>query len=149
MNTRCISAILAAIFLAVGLPSVANAAFYDGTDTLISGHTSFSSSSAQLYGYIDYAVYAPGYFPGFDSFPDKFFYCYQIFDSSMSSNIARFIVGLDSDVVAYSPGDFVFSTGDVTTLSEIVSPATVVFLFNNRAPITANHHSSVLFYAGD
>ena len=150
MNIRLISAILAAIFLATGLPSAVNAAFYDGTDTLISGQASFFSAPSQLYGYVDYAVYSPGYFAGSDSFPaGKYAYCYQIFDSSTSSAIGRFTVNLDSGVTAYSPGDFVFSTGGITTLSETVSPTTIVFLFNNRAPITANHHSSVLFYAGD
>jgi hypothetical protein len=147
MNNRCLSAILAAIFLAAGLPSVANAAFYDGTDTLISGRASFSNSSSQLYGYVDYAVYSPGDFIGSDSFPDKFFYCYQIFGSSTSSNIGRFIVNLDSDVTAYSPDYFIFSADDIKPNYATIQQNDVVYMFNGR--ITANHNSYVLFFAGD
>jgi hypothetical protein len=147
MNTRCLSAILAAIFLAAGLPSVADAAFYDYTDTLISGRVSFSSSSSQLYGYVDYAVYSPGYFPGSDSFPDKFFYCYQIFDSSESSSIARLIVSLDSDITAYSPDFFLFSADDIKPIYTTIQQNDVVYAFNGR--ITADHNSYVLFFAAD
>jgi hypothetical protein len=147
MNTRCLSAILAVIFLAAGLPSAANAAFYNGTDTLISGQASFSNSSSQLYGYADYAVYSPGYFPWSDSFPDQFFYCYQIFNSSESSNIARFIVDLDSDVTAYSPNYFISSEDDIQPNYASIQQNDVVYMFNGR--ITANHNSYVLFFAGD
>jgi hypothetical protein len=147
MNTRCLSAILAAISLAAGLPSVADAAFYYGTDPLTSGRASFSSSSSQLYGYVDYAVYSPGYFPWSDSFPEQFFYCYQIFDSSASSSIARFIVNLDSDVTAYSPDYFIFSADDVKPIYATIQLNDVVYTFNSR--ITADHNSYVLFFAGD
>ena len=149
MNTRCLSAILTAIFLAAGLPSAVNAAFYDGTNTLISGQAPFFSSSSQLYGYVDYAVYSPGDFTGSDSFPDKFFYCYQIFDSPTSSNIGRFTINLDSGETAYSPGDFVFSEGDISPLTEFISPTSVSYLFNSSYRVTPNHNSSVLFFAAD
>ena len=86
MNTRCISAISAAIFLAAGLPSVANAAFYDGTDTLISGQASFSSSSSQTLWLRRLRRLFARLISRFRLFPaDKFFYCYQIFNSSDSS----------------------------------------------------------------
>jgi len=147
MNTRCLSAILAVIFLAAGLPSVANAAFYFGTDPLISGQASFSNPSSQLYGYVDYAVYSPGYFPWSDSFPDQFFYCYQIFNSSASSNIARFIVDLDSDITAYSPDFFLFSEDDIQPNYAAIQQNDVIYMFNGR--ITANHNSYVLFFACD
>jgi len=140
---------LAAIFLAAGLPSVANAAFYDGTNTLISGHASFFNSSSQLYGYVDYAVYSPGDFTGSDSFPDEFFYCYQIFDSPTSSNIGRFTVNLDPGETAYFADSFVFSEGDIGPITEFISPTTVTYLFNSSYRITANHNSSVLFFAAD
>ena len=149
MNTRCLSVILAAIFLAAGLPSVANAAFYDGTNTLTSGQAFFFNSSSQLYGYVDYAVYSPSDFTGSDSFADKFFYCYQIFNSSTSSNIGRFTVNLDSDETAYFSDHFVFSEGDIDPLTEFISPTTVAYLFNSSYCITANHNSSVLFFAAD
>jgi hypothetical protein len=147
MNIRCISAILAAIFFAAGLPSVADAAFYDYTDTLISGQSLFFSDSSQLYGYVDYAVYSPGYFAGSDSFPDQFVYCYQIFNSSDSSNIARFIVGLDSDVTAYSPDYFLFSADDIRPNYAILQQNDVVYSFNGR--ITAGQNSYVLFFTSD
>ena len=147
MNTRCLSAILAVIFLAAGLPSGANAAFYYGTDPLISGQASFSNPSSQLYGYVDYAVYSPGYFIWSDSFPDQFFYCYQIFNSSASSNIARFIVDLDSDVTAYSPDYFIFSEDDIKPNYATIQQNDVVYMFNGR--ITANRNSYVLFFACD
>jgi hypothetical protein len=147
MNTRCLSAILAAIFLAAGLPSAANAAFYTGTDTLISGQAPFFSDSSQLYGYVDYAVYSPGNFTGSASFPDKFFYCYQIFNSPTSSNIARFIVNLDSDVIAYSPDYFIFSEDDIQPNYASIQQNDVVYMFNGR--ITADHNSYVLFFASD
>jgi len=149
MNTRCLSAILAAIFLAAGLPSVANAAFYDGTDTLISGQASFFNSSSQLYGYVDYAVYSPGDFIYSDSFPDKFFYCYQIFNDPTSSSIGRFTVNLDSGETAYSTDDFVFSEGDINPLTIFSGPTTVAYLFNSSYRIPANRNSSVLFFAAD
>ena len=146
MNTRCLSAILAAIFLAAGLPSAADAAFYDYTDTLISGQASFFSDSSQLYGYVDYAVYSPGYFTGSASFPDQFFYCYQIFNSTESSNIARFIVGLDSDVTAYSPDYYLVSADDIKPNYAKLQENDVVYSFSR---ITANHNSYVLFFAAD
>ena len=146
MNTRCLSAILAAIFLAVGLPSAADAAFYDYTDTLISGRSSFSSSPSQLYGYVDYAVYSSDYFNGYDSFPDQFVYCYQIFNSTESSNIARFIVGLDSDVTAYSPDYYLVSADDIKPNYAILQENDVVYSFSR---ITADHNSYVLFFASD
>lgn len=149
MNTRCLSAILAVIFLAAGLPSGANAAFYYGTDPLISGQASFSNSSSHLYGYVDYAVYSPGYFPWSDSFPDKFFYCYQIFNSPESSNIGRFTVNLDAGETAYYTDCFVFSADDINPLTELISPTTVTYLFSSSCRITANHNSSVLFFAAD
>jgi hypothetical protein len=147
MNTRCLSAILAAICLAAGLPSAADAAFYTGTDTLISGQASFSSSSARLYGYVDYAVYSPGDFTGSDSFPDKFFYCYQIFNSPTSSNIARFIVNLNPDVTAYSPDSFIFSADDIKPNYASIQQNDAVYMFNSR--IAANNNSYVLFFASD
>jgi hypothetical protein len=149
MNIRCISAISAAIFLAAGLPSVADAAFYDGTEPVDSGRAFFPSSSSQLYGYVDYAVYSPGYFAGSDSFPDKFFYCYQIFNSSGSSSIGRFTVTLDTGETAYSPDYFVFSEGDISPLTVFSSPTTVAYLFSSTCRIPANHNSSVLFFAAD
>jgi hypothetical protein len=154
MNTRCLSAILATVFLAAGLSLAADAAFYDGTDFLIAGHSPrFDNLSSQLFGYVDYAVYSPGSFTGSASFPaGKFAYCYQIFNSTTSSNIGRFTVNLDSGVTADSPNFFVFSTGDISPVSEPNSPTAVIYQFGSRAPqpiFTANHNSSVLFYAGD
>ena len=151
MNTRCLSAILAAIFLAAGLPSVANAAFYDSTDFLIAGQSPrFDNSSLQLYGYVDYAVYAPGDFTGASALEDKYYYCYQIFDSSTSAPISKFTFDLDSGVTAYSPGSFVFSAGDITPNAESFNAPIVTYFFNTRGNnITANHNSSVLFFAAD
>jgi hypothetical protein len=153
MNTRYLP-ILAAILLTAGLPSVANAslgAFYDDTNPLISGQASFFSSSSQLYGYIDYAVYAPGDFTGSTPFPaGKYAYCYQIFDSSTSSPIGRFTLDLDSGVTAYSPGSFAFSSGDIKPNDKSFDAPIVTYFFNTRTTnIAANHNSYVLFYAGD
>jgi len=154
MNTRCLSAILAAVLLAAGLPSAADAAvgaFYDGTNTLISGQAPFFDSSSQLYGYVDYAVYSPGNFAGSASFPaGKYAYCYQIFDSSTSSDIGKFTVKLDAGVTAYSPGSFVFASGDIDSFTESFSAPTVTYQFNSRPPtLSANHYSYVLFFAAD
>jgi hypothetical protein len=149
MDTRCLSAILTAIFLTAGLPAAANTAFYDGTDTLISGQAPFFSSTSQLFGYVDYAVYSPGNFTGSDSFQDKFFYCYQIFNSSTSSNIGRFTVNLDSGETAYSPDYFVFSEGDINPLTIFSNSTTVAYLFHSSYRIPANRNSSVMFFAVD
>ena len=144
MNTRCLSAILAAILL---VSSAASAAFYDGTETFDSGQVSFYSSASQLYGYVDYAVYSPGYFPWSDSFPDQFFYCYQIFNAAESSNIARFIVSPDSGVTAYSPDYFLFSADDIEPIYAGIQQNDVFYIFDSRIP--ANQNSSVLFFAAD
>jgi hypothetical protein len=149
MNTRIISVISAAIFLAAGLSSIADAAFYQGTDTLLSGRAPFSSSSAQLYGDIDYAVYSPGNFFGSDLYPDKYFYCYQIFNSSDSSSIARFTINLAVNETAYNPDYFIFSSGDFNPLTTYIDSTTVAFLFHSSYRITPNHNSSVLFFAAD
>ena len=149
MIAKFLTVMLAVAFIAAGLPSVANAAFYDGTDTLISGQASFFDPSVQLYGYVDYAVYSPGNFAGSDSFPDKFFYCYQIFDSPTSSSIGRFTVNLNSGETAYSPDDFVFSAGDISPVSEFTNSNIVAYLFNSESQITPGNNSSVLFFAAD
>ncbi len=149
MNIRCISAISVAIFLAAVLSSPAKAAFYDGTEPNDSGRVSFSSSLAQLYGYVDYAVYSPAYFLWSDSFPEQFFYCYQIFNSIGSSDIGRFTITLDAGETAYSPDYFIFSEGDINPLTVFTSPTTVAYLFSSTSRIPANHNSSVLFFAAD
>jgi hypothetical protein len=151
MNIKYLTMILAAICLAAGLPSVANAAFYDGTDFLSSGQTSFFSSSSQLYGYVDYAVYSPGDFTGAASFPaDKYAYCYQIFDSSTSSAITEFTINLKPGITAYSTGYFASSASDIIPNGESFTAPIVTYSFTTRNnKITATHNSSVLFFAGD
>ena len=146
MSIKYVSIILAAIFLAIGLSSDVKAAFYDGTDTLISGSAPFYNSPAKLYGYVDYAVYSPGDFAFSD---DKFTYCYQIFNSSTSSGIGRFTVNLNSDETAYSPGYFISSENDICPITEFISPSTVAYLFNSNYRITAGSNSSVLFFTSD
>ena len=158
MNTRCLSAILAAIFLAAGLPSVANAALADDTTAITFGQTPFSytTTTPKLFGYVDYAVYAPGDYSGSLSFPaDQYVYCYQIFVSSTSGAIGFFTVNLDSDATAYSQASDTVSAsgvlgGSVPTSSSIsVQNGIVTYNFVRTDAITANNHSAVLLFTSD
>jgi hypothetical protein len=151
MNTRCLSAILAAIFLAAGLPSVANAVLFDGATVLTSGPAPFNYDTApKLFGRVDYTVYSPGSL----SFPDKYVYCYQIFDYQTSSAIIKFTVNLGSGATAYNP-NWDPSTGGINPYSASLQQNVslqqndIVYEFDSRNPITAYHNSSVLFFTSD
>jgi hypothetical protein len=152
MSTRCLSAILAAIFLATGLSSVANAALsLDGATVLTSGPAPFNYDTApKLFGRVDYTVYSPGSL----SFPDKYVYCYQIYDYTTSSDIGSFTINLCSVATAYNP-NWDASTGGINPISAslqenvLLQQNDVVYTFSSRAPITAYHNSSVLFFTSD
>lgn len=159
MNTRCLSAILAAVFLAAGLPSVANATLADDSTAITFGQTppfSYTATTPNLFGHVDYAVYAPGNYSGSLSFPaDQYVYCYQIFVSSTSGAIGFFTVNLDSDATAYSQTSDTASAsgvpgGSVPTSSSIsVQNDFVTYNFARTAAITANNHSVVLLFTSD
>ena len=160
MNTRCLSAILAVVFLAAGLPSVANATLADDYTAIISDSVSISrTTNPKFFAHIDYAVYAPGEYPGSLTFPaGKYVYCYQLFnDSTSTSNITSLTINLDTASIAYNPYYDVASgsgvSGGITlpgTTNPSVNSSAISYNFGNRDnTILANHYSVVLLFMSD
>jgi hypothetical protein len=155
MNTRCLSAILAAIFLAAGLHSVANAALADDSTAIISDSVSFSrTTSPEFFGHIDYAVYAPGNYSGSYSFPDKYIYCYQLFnDPTSTSNIMSLDININPDASVDSTN---FDTASLSGVAGGINPVfyafsrgQVQYVFSSHNPISVDQHSSVLIFTSD
>jgi hypothetical protein len=158
MNTRCLSAILAAIFLAAVLPSVANATLANDSTAEIFGQFSFSrTTDPKFFAHIDYAVYAPGDYSGSLSFPaDQYVYCYQLFNDSTSvSNIASFTIDLGTDLITYNP--YYDSASGSGASGGLILPGTTVpsvsqniISYNfGRNAISVNQHSAVLLFTSD
>ena len=158
MNTRCISAILAAIFLAAGLPSVANAALADDSSAIISGSVSISRTTyPEFSAYIDYAVYSPGGYPGSLTFPaDKYVYCYQLFNDPISTNIVSFKIDLGTNLIAYNPYyDSASGSGAPGgsilpgTWGPFVGEGMIFYNFTTQNAIPADQYSAVLLFTSD
>jgi hypothetical protein len=153
MNTRCLSAILAAIFLAAGLPSVANATLADDSNAIISDSVSISrTTNPKFFAHIDYAVYSPGEYPGSLTFPaDKYVYCYQLFNVSTStSNIMSLDINIDPDASVDSTN---YDTASLSGIAGGINPAVYIYSrdqvqygFTSRNLVTVNQHSSVLIF---
>jgi hypothetical protein len=155
MNTRCLSAILAVIFLAAGLPSVANANLADDPAAIVAGSFVISqTTSPKFFSHIDYAVYAPGDYIGSYSFPDEYVYCYQLFnDSTSMSNINALTINIAPDAIVdstnYDTSSLSGTAGGINPVFNAYSRDQVQYLFNPRNSITVNQHSSVLIFTSD
>ncbi len=147
--------ILAAISIAAGLPSVANAALADDSAAIIAGSFSISqTTSPNFFAHIDYAVYAPGDYVGSYSFPDEYVYCYQLFnDSTSTSNIASLTIDLKTASIAYNPYYDAASgsgvSGGSTSSTPGLTPDAITYNFGIRSAITVNNHSVVLLFTSD
>ncbi len=156
MNTRCLSAILAAVFLAGGLPSVANATLAGDYTAIISGSVSISqTTSPKFFAHIDYAVYEIDDYPGSQTFTSgEYVYCYQIFnDSTSTGNINSLTIDIDTATIAYSPyydtdSGSGTSGGKVATGLSVGSSA-ISYIFGSRSAISANNYSVVLLFTSD
>ena len=155
MKTKLLSAILAVICIAAGLPSVANAALADDSAAIVAGSFVIShTTSPKFFAHIDYAVYAPGYYTGSYSFPDEYVYCYQLFnDSTSMSNINALTIDLDTALIAYNPYYDTASGSGVSGGSTLSTPNTtldaITYNFGTRSAITVNNHSVVLLFTSD
>jgi hypothetical protein len=156
MNARYISLILTAIFLAIVVPTVANASLANDSNAIIFGETpqfSYTATTPKLFGYVDYAVYAPGDYVGSLSLPaDQYVYCYQIFVLPTSGAIGFFTVNLSPDATALNAAFDTASLSGVpggsTPANSTVSQDFVTYNFG-RNSISANNHSAVLLFTSD
>jgi hypothetical protein len=155
MKTKLLSLILAAVSIAAGLPSAANATLADDSAAIISGSFSISrTTSPKFFSHIDYAVYAPGDYIGSSSFPGEYVYCYQLFnDSTSMSNINAFTIELDTALIAYNPYYDTASGSGVSGGSISLTPSppldAITYNFGTRNVITVNNHSVVLLFTSD
>lgn len=155
MKSKLLSAILAAICISVGLPSIANATLADDPAAIVAGSFSIShTTSPKFFAHIDYAVYAPGDYTGSYSFPDEYVYCYQLFDDSTStSNINALTINLDTASIAYNPYYDTASgsgvSGGLTSLTPNITLDAITYNFGTRNTITVNNHSAVLLFTSD
>jgi hypothetical protein len=139
------------------LPSVANASLADDSTAIMFGQTpqfSYTATTPKLFGYVDYAVYAPGDYSGSISFPaDQYVYCYQIFVLPTSGAIGFFTVNLDSDATAYNQTFDALASSGVSggsaPSSSSIQNNTVNYVFARTAAITANNHSDVLIFSSN
>lgn len=94
-------------------------AYFDGSTTW-SGSTSFTDG-ANLHGYVDWAVFAPGDFPysGYTPTLGEMVYAYQVFGMGTDA-VSSFSVGLLNP--ANNIGSFSGLTGDSATSASIVAP---------------------------
>ncbi len=147
--------ILAAICIAAGLTSAANASLADDSAAIIKGSFSISqTTSPKFFSHIDYAVYAPGDYIGSYSFPDEYVYCYQLFnDSTSTSNIMSLDINIDPDAIVdsanYDIASFSGAAGGTNPVFYAYSRDQAQYLFNSRSPIAVNQHSSVLIFTSD
>jgi hypothetical protein len=153
MNTKNSSVLLAVILFTTVLTSAVYAALSSDANAIISDQVAFShTSSPKLFGHIDYAVYAPGDYIGSLSFPDKFVYCYQIFNNPTSTAVSSFIISLDQDAAAYNPTYDAASasgvSGGINPTAYTLTPNSVSY-FSPRNAIPADQHSSVLLFTSD
>jgi hypothetical protein len=155
MKTKLLSVILAAVSIAAGLPSVANAVLADDSAAIIAGSFSISqTTSPNFFAHIDYAVYAPGDYIGSYSFPDEYVYCYQLFnDSTSTSNIMSLTIDLETASIAYNPYYDAASGSGVSGGSTSLTPNppldAITYNFGTRSAITVNNHSVVLLFTSD
>jgi hypothetical protein len=117
------------------------------------GTRTFSSSTAgdTLLAAVDFAVYAPGNYPGADpSLGNDYAYVYQIFADSLSTvNAGFFSVGLTSGSGAHHPGDDVSggapgNTGGTTYDLARIGPSSAYWVFDPE--IGAGTHSTTLLF---
>ena len=155
MKTKLLSAILAVICIAAGLPSVANAALADDSAAIVAGSFVIShTTSPKFFAHIDYAVYAPGYYTGSYSFPDEYVYCYQLFnDSTSTSNINALTINIAPDAIVdianYDTASFSGAAGGINPVFYAYSRDQVQYLFSSRNTIAVNQYSSVLIFTSD
>jgi hypothetical protein len=152
MNTKY-SILLLAVFLFIAVTApVAYSALNNDPAALIADSVTFDASSGPtFYGYVDYAVYAPGDYTGSLSFPDKFVYCYQIFNLPTSAAVSIFSVDLISGAaVAGAFTDSASAAGVSGGLIPVpLASASMVSYFFGRNTVLANQHSTVLLFASD
>ncbi len=155
MNTRCLSAIFAAVSIAAVLPSVANATLAaDGTAIISDSFPLNYTTEPEFYAHIDYAVYAPGIYKNIPFFlSDKYVYCYQLFDDpgSTSSIMSLDInLGLDASVglMTYDTASPSGEPGGINPSFFTHDPGQVRYGFFSE-PITVNQYSSVLLFTSD
>jgi hypothetical protein len=152
MNTKYSFMLLAAfLFTAVPAP-VAHSALNNDPAALIADSVIFNASSGPtFYGYVDYAVYAPGDYTGSLSFPDKFVYCYQIFNLPTSAAVSVFSVDLIPDAIVVGAFTDSASAAGVTggSIPVPLASASMVSYFFGRNNVLANQHSTVLLFASD
>jgi len=150
MNTKKSSILLAVILFTAVPASVAYSALNNDPYALVADQAWYiSTSGPTLYGYVDYAVYAPGDYVGSLSFPDKFVYCYQIFNLSTSNPVSSFVVNLEPGATIYNPTfDSASASGDPGGINPILilSLPDSINYFSNRNTIPANQHSSVVLF---
>jgi hypothetical protein len=158
MKTKYLSLILAAIYIAACLPSIANATIANDATAIMHGSQDFNRPSDQkFFARIDYAVYALGNYPGSLTFPaDKFVYCYQLFNLTTSTtNINSLTINLDTDLIAsYNPyydtaSGSGASGGSIPPIPTVGSD-TIYYNFTSRGTaILTNQHSAVLLFTSD
>jgi hypothetical protein len=155
MNTRCLSAILAAVSIVAGLPSVANATLADDSNAIISDSFLLNyTTEPEFFAHIDYAVYAPGIYSNSYLFSGKYVYCYQLFDDSAStSSIISLDISIDLDA---GVGLTTYDTASPSGVAGGIIPSfyahelgQVRYGFSWDNPITVNQHSSVLLFTSD
>jgi hypothetical protein len=155
MNTRCLSLILAAIFLAAVLPSVANATLAaDGTAIISDSFPLNYPTDPEFYAHIDYAVYAPGIYSNSYLFTGKYVYCYQLFDDlGSTSSIMSLDINIDLDarvgLITYDTASPSGVAGGINPLFCGYDPGQVRYGFSSDNPVTVGQHSSVLLFTSD
>lgn len=151
MNTKRSSILLAVILFTAVPASIAYSALNDDPAALVADQVTYIKAGPTLYGYVDYAVYAPGDYLGSLSFPDKFVYCYQIFNLPTSTPVSTFSVDLIPDttaVSAFTDSASVSGAPGGSIPVSLVSDIRVSYIFGRNA-VLANQHSAVLLFTSD
>jgi len=146
-------AVMAVVCAVAGGAAFADATIADDQSegsALISGAVSFTERSDWI-AHVDYAVYAPGQYPGDHADKDtNYIYAYQVFNDSGSdqATLSHFSVGLDDDSGAANPWwDDAYGElgGNIPMLSWLVgSPPGSIQWVGSWAPGT---HTTVLLFS--
>jgi hypothetical protein len=156
MNTKYLSVILAAISMAAGLPSVANATLTDDSSAVIHGTQNFSrTDDPKFFAHIDFAVYTSSTYPGSLSFPaDKYIYCYQLFnDTTSTTSVSSLTINVDTGLIDYSQYKDTASgsgaAGGKTPQSAPFDGTDFISYNFGRNAFSKNNYSAVLLFTSD
>ncbi len=117
---------------------------------VVSGTEYFESVEYGWEADVDYAVYAPGDYPGTHPYEeDHYIYVYQIFNYAVSQKtLSAFSVGLDDGAAATDPGDddtYGVTGGEAPLLSRLIGdpPGSVAWTID----IDPDDYSTALVYS--